>query len=50
MDYAYQNPHHAEMVRKTRSLGWYSEELFARFEIVAVEGNAYIQQKLFLKV
>lgn len=37
--YAYQNPKHHEMVRKTRELGWYSEELFARFHPVAVEGD-----------
>ena len=31
MDYAYRNPHHQEVIRKTRELGWYQEELFARF-------------------
>ena len=30
MNYAYQNPKHTEMV-KNRT-GWYSEELFARFQ------------------
>ena len=39
MNYAYQNPKHAEMVRKTRELGWYSEELFARFQPFYQEGN-----------
>ena len=39
MNYAYQNPKHAEMVKKTRELQWYSEELFARFEPYKVEGN-----------
>lgn len=39
MQYAYQNPKHAEMVKKTRELGWYSEELFARFQPFYQEGN-----------
>ena len=39
MNYAYQNPKHAEMVRKTRELGWYSEELFARFQPFYQEGS-----------
>lgn len=39
MNYAYQNPKHAEMVKKTRELKWYSEELFARFEPYKVEGD-----------
>ncbi len=39
MNYAYQNPKHAEMVKKTRELNWYSEELFARFQPFYQEGN-----------
>lgn len=39
MKYAYQNPKHAEMVKKTRQLNWYSEELFARFHPFYQEGN-----------
>jgi heme-degrading monooxygenase HmoA len=31
--FAYRDAKHAEMVQKTRSLEWYSEELFARFEV-----------------
>ncbi len=38
-DFAYKNPHHAIVVKKTRELGWYSEELFARFNIVDVVGS-----------
>jgi len=39
MNYAYKNPKHAEMVKKTRELNWYSEELFARFQPFHQEGN-----------
>ena len=39
MDYAYQNPYHKEVIQKTRELGWYKEELFARFEPYRQEGS-----------
>ena len=39
MDYAYKSRYHAEVVRKTRELGWYSEELFARFSVLDTEGE-----------
>ena len=39
MNYAYKNPKHAEMVKKTRALNLYSEELFARFQPFYQEGN-----------
>jgi hypothetical protein len=39
MAYAYQNPKHAEMVKKTRELGWYSEEMFSRFHPFRIEGD-----------
>lgn len=39
MDYAYQHPYHREVIQKTRELGWYKEELFARFLPYAEEGT-----------
>ena len=31
--YAYNNPSHTEMIKKTRALNWYKEEMFSRFVI-----------------
>lgn len=31
MEYAYKSKFHREVVQKTRELGWYKEEMFARF-------------------
>jgi hypothetical protein len=39
MAYAYKNKKHAEMVKKTRELGWYKEELFSRFHPFKQKGN-----------
>lgn len=39
MAYAYSNEKHADMVKKTRELGWYSEELFSRFHPFDIRGN-----------
>ena len=38
-NYAYGSPHHMEVVKKTRELGWYSEELFANFIPYKAEGS-----------
>jgi heme-degrading monooxygenase HmoA len=37
--YAYQNPAHGQVVRKTRDRNWYSEEMFTRFRVDSMEGN-----------
>jgi len=37
--FAYQRPAHVAAVRRTAEVGWYSEERFARFAVLAVEGT-----------
>lgn len=37
--FAYQKKEHLEAVKKTRQFQWYSEELFARFEITNISGT-----------
>lgn len=39
LDYAYKNPQHKGVVEMTRKLGWYKEELFARFSPYKSEGS-----------
>lgn len=39
MAYAYSSPYHKEVVQKTRELGWYKEEMFARFVPYRSEGS-----------
>jgi hypothetical protein len=38
LDYAYKNPKHKEVVKLTRKLNWYKEEMFARFVPYKFEG------------
>jgi len=37
--FAYGSPEHRRVVAKTRQVGWYSEELFARFAVVEALGS-----------
>lgn len=37
--FAYRQKEHKRVVEKTRKLNWYSEELFARFELLRSEGK-----------
>ena len=37
--YAYESPLHMEVIKKTRELGWYAEELFANFIPYRTEGT-----------
>jgi hypothetical protein len=39
VDFAYKNPYHTEVIKKTRELGWYKEELFAQFSPFYEEGS-----------
>lgn len=38
-NFVYKSPLHQEVMRRTRSENWYSEELFARFKPMASEGT-----------
>lgn len=39
--YAYRQSGHKEVVQRTRQRRWYSEELFARFSVIAAEGPVF---------
>ena len=38
-DFAYRSTEHVRAIRRTRELGWYAEQLFARFEVLEAEGS-----------
>jgi len=38
-DYAYKSHDHSDVIKLTRERQWYSEELFARFEIIETSGT-----------
>lgn len=38
-NYAYKTAQHADVIKRTRERNWYSEELFARFEIIESWGS-----------
>jgi len=38
-DFAYKGKAHQVAIVQTQSIGWYSEELFARFEVLALRGE-----------
>ena len=38
-DFAHRRGPHVEAVRRTAEVGWYAEELFARFAVLSVEGT-----------
>lgn len=39
--FAYRSREHGEVIKKTRYENWYSEELFARFSIIATRGTLH---------
>lgn len=45
-NFAYKMHEHAEVIKKTKQENWYSEELFARFKIIAVKGSMKGQNPL----
>jgi hypothetical protein len=42
-DFAYKGRAHQVAIEQTKSIGWYSEELFARFEVLELRGEITIK-------
>ena len=40
-DFAYKNKAHSDVIEKTRKRKWYSEDLFARFEIIDIKTQEF---------
>lgn len=38
-DFAYKGQAHQMVIKQTKEINWYSEELFARFEVTAIRGS-----------
>jgi heme-degrading monooxygenase HmoA len=38
-DFAYRSTEHQRAIRRTREIGWYSEDLFARLEVLSAAGS-----------
>jgi hypothetical protein len=39
VDFAHRRGPHRDVIARTAAEGWYAEELFARFRVLAVEGT-----------
>jgi hypothetical protein len=46
VEFAHRRSAHSQVVRRTALEGWYAEELFARFEVVALSGTFRGRQPL----
>jgi hypothetical protein len=42
VDFAYRQPGHRRAIERTPTVGWYAEELFARFAVLGVTGDARV--------
>jgi hypothetical protein len=39
VEFAYRHPDHRRVIDRTPEVGWYAEELYARFAVDRVEGD-----------